>query len=300
MSRTLHVFQVDAFTRRQFTGNPAGVVLGADNLSDDEMLAIARELHNADTAFVLSPDGPDHDIRVRFFTPRTEASFVGHATVAANYVLSRRAGSAQRVRQKQRSGLVEVTVRGAGDERRIAVRQPVPQLGRELNERERLAVLDALALSTSDIDSRCPLRIGGAPSSRLLIGVHGEDQLKQLKPDMARLTTLSAQLGAAGYFVFTLAPRADGALTHSRMFCPALGIPEDPVSGNAHGILGAYLARLRLIEAEGERAAFVGAQGQSLHRPGRVEVELEWHDGTLEAVWIVGQATLVFETVITV
>jgi len=84
------------------------------------------------------------------------------------------------------------------------------------------------------------------------------------------------------------------------MFCPALGIPEDPVSGNAHGILGAYLVRQGLIDAEDDRAAFVGAQGQALNRPGRVEVELEWRDGTLEAVWIVGQATLVFETRITV
>jgi PhzF family phenazine biosynthesis protein len=203
------------------------------------------------------------------------------------------------VRQKQRSGLAEITVRGSGEERRIAVRQSAPPLGRELNERERLAVLDALALSSSDIDSRCPLLIGGAPSSRLLIGVHGDEQLRQLKPDMARLTTLSAQLGAAGYFVFTIAPREDGSLTHSRMFCPALGIPEDPVSGNAHGILGAYLARLGMIKADGDRAAFIGAQGQSLHRPGQVEVELEWREGALEAVWIVGQAALVFETSIT-
>ena len=89
MSRRIRIFQVDAFTTDRFTGNPAGVVLDADSLNDAEMLAIARELNNADTAFVLKPDGPDHDLRVRFFTPRTEASFVGHATVATHFVLSR-------------------------------------------------------------------------------------------------------------------------------------------------------------------------------------------------------------------
>ncbi|MGB8328151.1 MAG: PhzF family phenazine biosynthesis isomerase [Steroidobacteraceae bacterium] len=300
MSRTLHVFQVDAFTRRQFTGNPAGVVLAADAVADDEMLAIARELNNADTAFVLAPNAADHDVQLRFFTPRSEASFVGHATVAAHYVLSRRSGSATTVRQKHRSGIVEVSIRGTGDERRVAVRQAAPQLGRELNERERLAVLDALALSTGDIDERCPLLIGGAPSARLLIGVHGEEQLKQLKPDMNRLATLSAQLGAAGHFVFTLAPRTDDCLTSSRMFCPSLGIPEDPVSGNAHGILGAYLARIGVLKPQNARAAFVGMQGQSLQRPGRVEVELEWRDEALATVWIVGQAALVFDTTITI
>jgi PhzF family phenazine biosynthesis protein len=298
MSRTLHVFQVDAFTRRQFTGNPAGVVLNADSLSDDEMRAIARELNNADTAFVLGPDGADHDIRVRFFTPRTEASFVGHATVAAHYVLSRRSGNASALRQKQRSGIVEVSIRGRGDERQVAVRESPPALGRELNDRERLAVLDALALPTGDLDSRCPVRIGGGLSSRLLIGVHGPEQLKQLKPDMNRLTTLSAQLGAAGYLVFTLAPSSGDCLTESRMFCPALGIPEDPVSGNAHGILGAYLAHHGLLPRQADRASFTGEQGHFLHRPGRVQVELEWRDDQLSAVWIIGQAVLVFDATI--
>jgi len=299
MTRSIHVFQVDAFTDRRFTGNPAGVVLGADVLADDEMLAIARELNNADTAFVLKADAPDHDLRVRFFTPRTEASFVGHATVAAHYVLSRREGSTARLRQRQKSGSVEVEVRGNGLDRRIAVRQSPPPLGRELNERERLAVLDALALSSADLDTRCPIQIVGAGSTRLMIGVRGTEQLKLLKPDFNRLNTLSAQLGAAGHFVFTLQSRTPGCLTESRMFCPALGIPEDPVSGNAHGLLGIYLTHHRLLPpAAAGSARFSGAQGQSMHRPGRVDVELEIEDGKPSGVWIVGQAVLVFETTI--
>lgn len=299
MGRRLQVFQVDAFTRRQFTGNPAGVVLDADDLTDDEMLAIARELNNADTAFVLGPDGADHDLRVRFFTPRTEAAFVGHATIAAQYVLSR-SGGARSLQQKQKAGIMRIEVHGADEDRRIAVRQSAPALGRELVERERLAVLDALALSSGDVDDRCPMRIGGGASTRLLIGVRGPEQLRQLKPDTARLNTLSAQLGAAGYFVFTLAPQVAGVLTESRMFCPALGIPEDPVSGNAHGILGVYLAQLGLIERGADRVPFRGAQGHHVHRPGIVDVELEYSEGALAAVWIVGQAALVFETSMTI
>jgi PhzF family phenazine biosynthesis protein len=309
MSRRIRIFQVDAFTADRFTGNPAGVVLDADQLGDSEMLAIARELNNADTAFVLAPDAADHDLRVRFFTPRTEASFVGHATIATHFVLSgegmpslARAGG--RVRQKQKSGIVDVEVRGEGPARRIAVRQAPPPLGRQLNDRERLAVLDALALSTGDIDTRCPLRIVGGTGTRLMIGVRNTDQLKQLKPDFLRLTTLSAQLGAAGFFVFTLTHAFPGCLTESRMFCPALGIPEDPVSGNAHGLLGAYLAEQGLLAHSGGMAKFTGAQGHHLHRSGRIDVELEFapneHDEMkLGAVWIVGQAVAIFETAMT-
>jgi PhzF family phenazine biosynthesis protein len=299
MTRKVQVHQIDAFTRKPFTGNPAGVVLNADSLDDSEMLAIARELNNADTAFILSPDGPDHDVRAKFFTPRVEAGFVGHATVAAHYVMSRRRSHVERLRQKSKAGVVEIDVRGTGDDRRIAIRQPRPPVGRELNDRERLAVLDALALATDDLDLRCPIRIAGAGSTRLMVGVRAPDHLKSLKPDSSRLTTLSAQLGAAGYFIFTLAPTDTSCLTESRMFCPALGISEDPVSGNAHGLLGAYLAETGLLKHDGKRAAFSGAQGHFLHRPGRVEVELELRDGHIDAVWIIGQAVSIFETEIT-
>jgi PhzF family phenazine biosynthesis protein len=306
MSRRIRIFQVDAFTADRFTGNPAGVVLDADSLSDAEMLAIARELNNADTAFVLKPDGADHDLRVRFFTPRTEAGFVGHATVATHFVLSGDGAQSHvkgsRLRQKQKSGLVDVEIRGEGATRRIAIRQPPPPLGRQLNDRERLAVLDALALSTGDIDTRCPLRIVGGAGTRLMIGVRGSEQLRQLKPDFLRLTTLSAQLGAAGFFVFTLSHPLAGCLTESRMFCPALGIPEDPVSGNAHGLLGAYLADQGLLQHAGATAKFTGAQGHHLNRAGRVDVELEFtqKDGEnkLDGVWIIGQAASIFETAI--
>jgi PhzF family phenazine biosynthesis protein len=296
MKRKIQVHQVDAFTREPFTGNPAGVVLNADVLAEAQMLAIARELNNSETAFILAPDADDHTVRARFFTPRSEVGFVGHATVAAQYVLSRRHDAPRWQRQKSKAGIVDIEVRGTGAERAIAIRREPPQLGRELNDRERLAVLDALALASESLDTRIPLRIVGASGTRLMIGVRGPDPLKHLKPDMQRLTTLSAQIGAAGYFVFTLTPDATDHFSESRMFCPALGIMEDPVSGNAHGLLGAYLADLGLLQRTGDRARFTGIQGHSLHRPGRVEVELEFVGKDLAGVWISGQAVSIFET----
>ena len=83
------------------------------------------------------------------------------------------------------------------------------------------------------------------------------------------------------------------------MFCPALGIVEDPVSGNAHGLLGVYLARLGILRSDSPRAAFTGVQGHHMHRPGRVQVELEFSNGAIEGVWIIGHAVSIFETEIT-
>ena len=80
------------------------------------------------------------------------------------------------------------------------------------------------------------------------------------------------------------------------MFCPALGISEDPVSGNAHGLLGVYLAHHGFLPRNEQRVSFSGVQGHQLHRPGRVNVELEIKEGAIEAVWIIGQAISIFET----
>jgi len=294
MSRVVEVFQVDAFTRRRFTGNPAGVVLDADGLSDEQMLAIARELNNADTAFVLQPTADDHDIRVRFFTPRTEAAFVGHATIAVHAVLARRAPRAMR-RQAGKTGLVEVST--LPDDTGFSIRQPSPALGRLVPIDELAPVLAALGLDASQLDPRCPPRIAGSGSTRLLLALGTGAMLEGLSPDLGALAKLSPVVGAAGYFLFSRLPSKPECDVESRMFCPALGIPEDPVSGNAHGLLGAHLLEQGLLTVRDGRAAFAGAQGHHMGRPGRIGIQLDVDAaGRCEGAHIHGEAVLVFET----
>ncbi len=86
MKKTYYLYQVDSFTTEIFCGNPAGVISNADGLTDYQMQAIARELNNSETAFILSPESSDHDIRIRFFTPTVEVPSCGHATLAAHFV----------------------------------------------------------------------------------------------------------------------------------------------------------------------------------------------------------------------
>src|SRR6267154_2985616 len=124
----LRIFQVDSFTATRFTGNPAVVVLDADGQSDATLLAVAREFSHAEVAFVLAANGPDHDVRLRFFNARKEAPFVGHSTVAAHTVLltlGRRSTGA--FRQHSGTGVIEVTARveqlAAGPQTLIEFRQ---------------------------------------------------------------------------------------------------------------------------------------------------------------------------------
>ena len=287
MARELEIHQVDAFTADPFAGNPAGVVLGADDLDEATMLAIARELNKADTAFVSSADAEDHDLRVRFFTPRVEAGFVGHATLAVHAVLARRDGPALR-RQKGRSGIVRVVPLGANA---FEIRLPRAPLGRRFQEAELEEICGALGLSTSQLDPACPPQIAGSGSTRALIGLAEGSALAALAPDLSRLGALSGRIGAPGYFVFSRRPAVTDCTVESRMFCPALGIAEDPVSGNAHGMLAVYLDALELLP----RGRLRGAQGHHLGRPGKVDVELLAGD----ALALRGQTRHVFETRIT-
>jgi PhzF family phenazine biosynthesis protein len=295
-SRTVTVYQVDAFTRQLFAGNPAGVVLGAEVLSDHEMQALARELNNSDTAFVLPADDDDHDIRLRFFTPEREVSFVGHATLAAQFARVH-AGQAQTgtLRQKSRAGIYEVEIARSAKDVSIAIYQPPPVLQDALDEREGSAIRDALGFDSAALDPRCPLLIAGRDSTRLMVGLRSADLLASLTPDFEALKRLSPHLGADGYFLFVR--DAFGAnTTDSRMFCPVIGIPEDPVSGNAHGMLGAYLVQNGLLAVKAGRAAFIGHQGRTMERPGQVHVEVEGESGNPRRVRISGTARIVFRT----
>lgn len=293
MSRRVRLFQVDAFTTTRFAGNPAGVVLDAQNLSEGEMRALAREMGNGDTAFVLPAGDSQHDLRIRFFTPRREAAFVGHATLAAHSVLQGLDPRPVR-RQLGQSGTVEVTA--LGEKGGFSIRQGPPPLGRFLTNSERDETLGLLGISAGRLDPQCPPQIVGAGSTRLLLGVIDSTALDALQPQLDSLARLSPVLGAQGYFLFTRNTQVDDCATEARMFCPALGIDEDPVSGNAHAMLGTYLVHHQLLPASGTEATFTGAQGRHVDRPGRVKVGLDLDSGgAVTSTRIIGQAVTVFQ-----
>jgi PhzF family phenazine biosynthesis protein len=298
MTRKLRIFQVDAFTDTRFAGNPAGVVLDADTLTDTEMQAIARELNNGDTAFLFAPNAADHDLRIRFFTPRKEAPFVGHATLAAHAVLARIAPQTRR-KQSGKTGLVEVHT--LPNDAGFAIRQTPPPLGRQITASELRETLALLGLSHEQVDDTCPARIVGAASTRLLLAVKDGAALDAMAPQLAALGVLSGEMGAQGYFIYARTSRVAGCDTEARMFCPALGIDEDPVSGNAHAMLGIHLHALGLLPTDAGRGRFIGAQGGHVGRPGRVTVEVELDaTGAAIAASISGQAVIVFEAQLTI
>ncbi|MEJ6001466.1 PhzF family phenazine biosynthesis isomerase [Paucibacter soli] len=291
------LFHVDAFCSEPFRGNPAGVLLHADGMCDAEMQAWARELKHSETAFVLAADGPDHDLRIRYFTPQTEVPLCGHATIAAHAARA----AALRLpdsdwRQKTGAGIQRVRLSTLPDgRRRVTLWQGRPSFEAPLDARMRGRIANALGLGPQHLRPGWPVQIVSTGHSKVMVPLAEAVDLHALRPDLAALTALSAELGCNGYFAFQC--RADQAgASDGRMFAPAIGIAEDPVTGNANGPLGAYLALHGLMPLDdGRRLRLAGHQGRALGRDGVVHVEVQIDAaGAPSEVSIAGDSCILF------
>jgi PhzF family phenazine biosynthesis protein len=293
--RKYRVFQVDSFTREKLAGNPAGVVLDADGLSDEMMRRIARELNNSETAF-LFPGGDGYDVRVRFFTPVSEVPICGHATVAAHYVRALVGHLvSMRVLQKTGAGILPVDIIREDGDYRIAMTQGKIEIGTPLSAALVARIADALGVPLEGLNDSCPVAAASTGYGKLMVGIRDVAALHRLSPDMAALSRISGEIGCNGYCVFTLHPGAD-ALVHARVFAPFSGIPEDPVTGNANGPLGAYLVHYGVVKPGDGAFSFAAIQGEAMKRPGRMTVEVDVKGGAPVKVRIVGEAVVAFST----
>lgn len=161
-------------------------------------------------------------------------------------------------------------------------------------------ITSALGLAASDLDARCPIQIVSTGHSKVLIGIRERSTLNALRPDLTRLIGISREIGCNGYFVFTLTPGAPDVLAHGRMFAPAIGIAEDPVTGNANGPLGAYLVKHGLAVFEKGQCIFKAQQGETIGRTGIVEVTVRGEGQRPDQVQVAGRAVIVFSTEIQV
>lgn len=305
------VYQIDSFTRTKFEGNPAGVVSNADGLSDAQMQQIARELNNSETAFIFNSAHPDYDVEVRFFTPTNEVPLCGHATIAAHYVLAKERAEGRCVhrleasakgrstitRQKTKAGILAVETTAINNDWRIRMFQGEPHFEQPFAPEIRAEILAALGLAEQDLRSDCPVAIASAGHSKVFIGIASRATLDALTPDWERLKKVSALISCNGFYVYTLDEQAE-ILVHGRMFAPAIGILEDPVTGNANGPLGLYLVHHGLCAALHDEASFEFSilQGEAIGRPGTMRVHVDIEKGEPVAVNIVGEAVEVLRT----
>jgi PhzF family phenazine biosynthesis protein len=297
--RKYTVYQVDAFTKQLFGGNPAGVVPQADGLTEHEMQLIARELNNSETAFIFSSNDPAYQVYLRFFTPMAEVPICGHATIAAHYVRAfEQQSNSGILAQKTGAGVLPIEIVRQQDDYSIIMTQGAISFGDIFSQSLQKEISSAIGLTLAELDNNCPMQIVSTGHSKVMIGIKQNEFLHSLQPDLSRLKELSKKIGCNGYFVFTLEKTNDEGFAHGRMFAPAIGINEDPVTGNANGPLGAYLVKHKLIEVTGDTVQFIGVQGEAIGRPGKVHVTVSVIGGLPTQVKIAGTAVIVFKTTI--
>ncbi len=300
--KTYQVKQINAFTSKPFSGNPAGVVLDARGLTESKMQAIAREINCSETAFILPPSVSGADLQIRWFTPAVEVPLCGHATIASFHALAeeglygmKKTGT-YHFRVQTKSGVLPIEVEKKYSGTIIDFELPLPQFHtvRALAPQ----VLNALGLKVSDLHPKLPI----VRTNSLYIPVRKFTTLRRIKPDYESLKRWSRTMKLLGVCVFTLDTIEESSAVHSRYFVPSAGIPEDPVTGSTNGPLGVYLYNsvfgsgldvpwLRLPDG---RIEFIGEQGDLLNRKGRVKIRLRVHHGHAEHVSIAGEAVTIY------
>jgi trans-2,3-dihydro-3-hydroxyanthranilate isomerase len=256
---------VDVFAEERLAGNQLAVVLDANDLGSDEMQRVAREMNFSETTFVAS--GPDRDGAwpVRIFTPSTELPFAGHPTLGTAWVIRRHllAESAKQVDLALGVGRVPVRFEpeSGGDE--VAwLTAPRVELGPILDPG---AVAAAVGLSLDDLDPRTPARRLTAGPCFVFARVSGQQALRRVRLDVERLTEIAPGEPAVGIYLFCAESTGDAVDLAARMVFDADGPREDPATGSATAMLGAYLLE-HDAPAEGEISLRI-EQGVSMQRP---------------------------------
>lgn len=297
MTKGYRLYQIDSFTKTKFAGNPAGVITNADGLSDCEMQQIARELNNSETAFILSSNTNAYDVHVRFFTPTREVPICGHATIAAHYARAvENKLKTIRVYQKTGAGILPVDIIEENGDYRIVMTQGEVVFENIIDGENKYSLLAALNLEDEDLIENNEIQIVSTGHSKVLIGIKSTETLNALKPNYDALTQLSQVINCNGYYVFAFDSENKDILIHGRMFAPAIGINEDPVTGNANGPLGAYLVHHHLVKHNGKAFTFKAIQGESINRAGIIEVEVRIEENEPVEVKVSGSAVIVFQT----
>lgn len=273
---------IDVFTARALQGNPLAVMVDAQGFDAEAMQRFAAWTNLSETTFLLPPTRAGADYRVRIFTPRSELPFAGHPSVGSAFVAIESGMVDTRKRelvQECAAGLLPVRVEGDGASRRIHVRAPAAKLA---DEDATLAQTLADALGAPVLEAR---NVCNGPWW-IVADLGGESAVRALQPDMPAVAALTTRLGAVGVCVFGRS-REPGFAMAVRAFCPADGIPEDPVTGSANAAIAAYLHASGRLAGFGKR--YRASQGREVGRDGVVEVAVDEEGG----VWIGGECAMV-------
>jgi PhzF family phenazine biosynthesis protein len=243
------------------------VVLDAEGLDDTDMQAIAADIGYSETAFLVArPDEPN-GYYVRYFSPKREVPFCGHATIASAVALAELTPAADLIFHTP-AGLVNIATSQNDNGEHVAeltsvaprVCEPEPDLV--------AAVLRALGWFPEDLDPNYPVRLANAGSEHLVLVARTRQRLADLDYDFDALAKLMRD---HELITVQLVWPESKKCYHSRNPFAGSGVVEDPATGASAAALGGYLRELGLI---GENARFTIIQGVDMGRPSEINVSV--------------------------
>lgn len=306
--QTYRFVQMDVFTDKAFTGNSLAVFPEAEGLSSEEMMQIAREMNLSETVFVLHAGAGQLEVlrRLRIFTPAREIPFAGHPIVGTWNALAREgvvpppeSGSGwQRIFHEVGIGVLPVAIEFKdGQPVQVVMTQGAFEILDEIEDADEQAeIARALGMAREDLDESLPIQVITTGLSCMAVPVRSLADLRGCRINATALADIYTRHGATGCHAFTRETLEVGdSRAHARFFAPADNIPEDPATGSACGALGAYLVHHGglTLEPENGRYKFVIEQGDFIHRPSRINLDVKGQTGRVEEVKVGGPSVLV-------
>src|SRR5690349_12783609 len=320
--QNFHFLQFDVFTDRAFCGNPLAVFPEAEGISDEHMMQIAREMNLSETVFVLKPEnkfsGPnattvDQKVatqevlrKLRIFTPVREIPFAGHPIVGTWTALAQQdvvpvpdgGNGWQRIYHEVGIGVLPVDIQFEnGKAVQVEMTQGKFEILDEIDDgHEQAELAHALGLNREDLDESLPIQTITTGLSCLAVPVRALADLRDIRVNTSLLADIYTRRKAMGCHTFARETLEVGAArTHARFFAPADNIPEDPATGSACGALGGYLIHHGALNVEPQdgRYKFVIEQGDFIHRPSRIHLDVQGAAGNVAEVKVGGSAVLV-------
>ncbi|MGH0949227.1 PhzF family phenazine biosynthesis isomerase [Bacillus mycoides] len=269
--KTINVFHYDAFTNKPNMGNPAGIVLEADGLTEEDMQRIAEKVGFNETSFILSSEVAD--IRMRYFTPGFEMDLCGHGTVGTIYALRERGLLEEKTNLtiETKAGILPIQI-GANEngETFIKMRQAAPQFKDFAGSKEELA--HSIGLEVTDLDASVPIVYGSTGNWTVIVPIKNLDACERMKPKNEAFPSVLKEIPKASIHPVCLETYDEQVQMHGRHFSsPYAGTIEDPVTGTASGVMGAYYERYLKKDFDHELGLIV-EQGQEINKDGRVMV----------------------------
>jgi trans-2,3-dihydro-3-hydroxyanthranilate isomerase len=286
-------FTLDVFTTTRFQGNPLAVITDGDGLSNDQMLAIAREMNLSETVFVQKPTDDRALARLRIFTTKEELKLAGHPVIGTWFLLAElgvvpaQEGGVH-VLQQTGAGVLPVEIRFKdGRPLRVTMTQKEAAFKPAKIQKNKLAA--ALGLSPKDFDPKLEPEFVSTGIFNLMVPLRNRDALAKIQMNMVELARLFGKQGALAY-CFTL---GGSHLAYARGMMP-WELYEDAATGSAAGSLGAYLVKRGKL---GAAQTLSVSQGVEMGRPSQIEVEVT-QSGKKLTPRVSGAAVKVFEGVI--